>query len=194
MPRKKVDNRIRTLIENGLVLRQRSMFVVVGDKARDQASCISYGANNIIEVHSHSKWFWNTIWFPCTHRRLNSWSKHMFACTYNWFGIIKVVKQGARHVEIELCWLWSLSQWQHFHCRWLEWERSLCHRLFFANMRIDTSVHFCRWSYFITCCARPRWRPDPVFCGATRRTLGSAHTGRKEWSNSRRKWGAEAWM
>lgn len=36
MPRKKVDNRIRTLVENGLTTRQRTMFVIVGDKARDQ--------------------------------------------------------------------------------------------------------------------------------------------------------------
>ena len=36
MPRKKVDNRIRVLIENGAALRQRSMFVLVGDKGRDQ--------------------------------------------------------------------------------------------------------------------------------------------------------------
>lgn len=36
MPRKKVDNRIRVLIENGVVARQRSMVVVVGEKGRDQ--------------------------------------------------------------------------------------------------------------------------------------------------------------
>ena len=36
MVKKKIDNRIRTLIENGMQERQRSMFVVVGDKARDQ--------------------------------------------------------------------------------------------------------------------------------------------------------------
>uniref|UniRef100_A0A8C4QVS0 RNA cytidine acetyltransferase n=2 Tax=Eptatretus burgeri TaxID=7764 RepID=A0A8C4QVS0_EPTBU len=36
MSRKKVDNRIRVLLENGVCLRQRSMFVVVGDKGRDQ--------------------------------------------------------------------------------------------------------------------------------------------------------------
>ena len=36
MPRKKVDNRIRVLIENGISLRQRTMFVIVGDKGRDQ--------------------------------------------------------------------------------------------------------------------------------------------------------------
>ncbi|CAA0187436.1 putative tRNA(Met) cytidine acetyltransferase [Arabidopsis thaliana] len=34
--RKKVDERIRTLIENGVKLRHRSMFVIIGDKARDQ--------------------------------------------------------------------------------------------------------------------------------------------------------------
>jgi len=36
MVRKKIDNRIRILIENGVAQGRRSMFVVVGDKARDQ--------------------------------------------------------------------------------------------------------------------------------------------------------------
>ncbi|XP_033102621.1 RNA cytidine acetyltransferase-like [Anneissia japonica] len=36
MVRKKVDNRIRVLIENGIALGHRSMFVVVGDKGKDQ--------------------------------------------------------------------------------------------------------------------------------------------------------------
>ena len=36
MPRHKVDSRIRILIENGVALSQRSMFVVVGDRGRDQ--------------------------------------------------------------------------------------------------------------------------------------------------------------
>uniref|UniRef100_A0A8C0WU07 TmcA/NAT10 N-terminal domain-containing protein n=1 Tax=Castor canadensis TaxID=51338 RepID=A0A8C0WU07_CASCN len=36
MHRKKVDNRIRILIENGVAERQRSLFVVVGDRAKDQ--------------------------------------------------------------------------------------------------------------------------------------------------------------
>ncbi|KAK7273264.1 hypothetical protein RIF29_14313 [Crotalaria pallida] len=34
--RKKVDERIRTLIENGVKLRHRSMFVIIEDKSRDQ--------------------------------------------------------------------------------------------------------------------------------------------------------------
>ncbi|XP_012250606.2 RNA cytidine acetyltransferase [Athalia rosae] len=36
MVRKKIDNRIRVLIENGVNLGHRTMFVVVGDKGRDQ--------------------------------------------------------------------------------------------------------------------------------------------------------------
>lgn len=35
--RKKVDQRIRTLVENGVKLRQRSLFVIVGDRGREQA-------------------------------------------------------------------------------------------------------------------------------------------------------------
>ncbi|CAM9001786.1 unnamed protein product [Rhodiola kirilowii] len=34
--RKKVDERIRTLIENGVKTRHRSIFVIIGDKSRDQ--------------------------------------------------------------------------------------------------------------------------------------------------------------
>ena len=34
--RKKVDSRVRTLIENCVKKRERSMFVIVGDKGRDQ--------------------------------------------------------------------------------------------------------------------------------------------------------------
>ena len=38
MVRKKIDNRIRVLIENNVKTRMRSFFVVVGDKAKDQVS------------------------------------------------------------------------------------------------------------------------------------------------------------
>ncbi|XP_021631033.1 RNA cytidine acetyltransferase 1 isoform X3 [Manihot esculenta] len=40
--RKKVDERIRTLIENGVKLRHRSMFVIIGDKSRDQIVNLHY--------------------------------------------------------------------------------------------------------------------------------------------------------
>ncbi|XP_014674261.1 PREDICTED: N-acetyltransferase 10-like [Priapulus caudatus] len=36
MVRKKIDNRIRVMIENGVALGHRSLFVIVGNKARDQ--------------------------------------------------------------------------------------------------------------------------------------------------------------
>lgn len=36
MPRIKIDNRIRTLIENGVATDHRTMFVIVGEKAKDQ--------------------------------------------------------------------------------------------------------------------------------------------------------------
>lgn len=38
MVRKKIDNRIRVIIENGVKLKHRTLFVVVGDKGRDQVS------------------------------------------------------------------------------------------------------------------------------------------------------------
>ncbi|XP_053616527.1 RNA cytidine acetyltransferase [Plodia interpunctella] len=36
MVKKKIDNRIRVMIENGVKLRHRTMFLLVGDKSRDQ--------------------------------------------------------------------------------------------------------------------------------------------------------------
>jgi len=38
MVRKKIDNRIRVLIENGVATGHRTMFVVIGDHARDQVN------------------------------------------------------------------------------------------------------------------------------------------------------------
>ncbi|KAF8403599.1 hypothetical protein HHK36_011703 [Tetracentron sinense] len=40
--RKKVDDRIRTLIENGVKTRHRSMFFIIGDKSRDQIVNLHY--------------------------------------------------------------------------------------------------------------------------------------------------------
>ena len=42
MVRKKIDNRLRTLIENGMATGHRSMFVVVGDKGRDQVPILHH--------------------------------------------------------------------------------------------------------------------------------------------------------
>lgn len=40
--RKKVDSRIRTLVENCVKTRQRSLFVIIGDKGRDQVVNLHY--------------------------------------------------------------------------------------------------------------------------------------------------------
>eukprot|EP01135_Chromosphaera_perkinsii_P005386 Nk52_evm67s343 gene=Nk52_evmTU67s343 len=42
MVRKKIDSRIRTLVENGVNTRHRSMFVLVGDHGRDQVVNLHY--------------------------------------------------------------------------------------------------------------------------------------------------------
>ena len=34
--RKKIDDKIKTLMENGIILGHRSMFIIVGDRGRDQ--------------------------------------------------------------------------------------------------------------------------------------------------------------
>jgi N-acetyltransferase 10 len=40
--RKKVDSRVRTLIENGVKTRERSLFFVIGDSGRDQVVNLHY--------------------------------------------------------------------------------------------------------------------------------------------------------
>jgi N-acetyltransferase 10 len=42
MVRKKIDNRIRTLIENGVQEHHRTFFVLVGDRGRDQVVNLHY--------------------------------------------------------------------------------------------------------------------------------------------------------
>ena len=37
-----MDARIRTLVENNVALKQRSLFVIVGDKGRDQVVNLHY--------------------------------------------------------------------------------------------------------------------------------------------------------
>jgi len=42
MPRKRVDERVRTLVENGIKTHTRSFFVIVGDRAKDQVVNLHY--------------------------------------------------------------------------------------------------------------------------------------------------------
>ncbi|KAF2324819.1 hypothetical protein GH714_017283 [Hevea brasiliensis] len=55
--RKKVDARIRTLIENGVKARHRSMFVIIGDKSRDQIVNLNYMLNKAM-IRSRSSVLW----------------------------------------------------------------------------------------------------------------------------------------
>lgn len=38
--KKKIDQRIKSMIENGIALNQRSLFVIVGDNGRDQVNSV----------------------------------------------------------------------------------------------------------------------------------------------------------
>ena len=42
MPRKKVDDRIRTIIQNGVKTNKRTMLVIVGDRGKDQVVNLHY--------------------------------------------------------------------------------------------------------------------------------------------------------
>merc|ERR1719230_96219 len=45
--RKKVDSRIRTLVENAVKTKTRAFFVIVGDRGRDQVVNLHYMASKI---------------------------------------------------------------------------------------------------------------------------------------------------
>ncbi len=42
MPRKKLDSRLRTLVENGVKTGHRSMFVIVGDRGKEAVVNLHY--------------------------------------------------------------------------------------------------------------------------------------------------------
>lgn len=42
MPRKKVDARVRTLVDNGVKTGHRSMFVIVGDRGKEAVVNLHY--------------------------------------------------------------------------------------------------------------------------------------------------------
>ncbi|KAK9872107.1 hypothetical protein WA026_016151 [Henosepilachna vigintioctopunctata] len=57
MVRKKIDNRIRILIENGVKLQHRTLFVVVGDKGKDQVVILHHMLTKA-EVKSRPSVLW----------------------------------------------------------------------------------------------------------------------------------------
>lgn len=58
MHRKKVDNRIRILIENGVAERQRSLFVVVGDRGKDQVRPGHHFLTDFVSYSTESTCYW----------------------------------------------------------------------------------------------------------------------------------------
>lgn len=56
--RKKVDARVRTLIENGVKLRHRSLFVIVGDGGREQVVNLHHTCSRSLENSSPRKPNW----------------------------------------------------------------------------------------------------------------------------------------
>ncbi|KAI3892901.1 hypothetical protein MKX03_012417 [Papaver bracteatum] len=68
--RKKIDNRIRTLIENGVKSNHRSFFVIIGDKYRDQIVNLHYMyAKSVIKPRPEVLWCYKDKLELSSHRR-----------------------------------------------------------------------------------------------------------------------------
>ncbi|GAB4815551.1 hypothetical protein N2152v2_002597 [Parachlorella kessleri] len=68
--RKKVDPRIRTLVENGVKLRQRSLFVIVGDKGRDQVVNLHYMlSKTVVKARPSVLWCYKRDLYLSSHRK-----------------------------------------------------------------------------------------------------------------------------
>eukprot|EP00898_Chlorokybus_atmophyticus_P002421 jgi/Chlat1/317/Chrsp1S03186 len=68
--RKKVDARIRTLVENGVRTRQRSLFVVVGDKGRDQVVNLHYMLSKaVVKARPSVLWCYKKDLYLSSHKK-----------------------------------------------------------------------------------------------------------------------------
>ncbi|KAJ7545348.1 hypothetical protein O6H91_09G116300 [Diphasiastrum complanatum] len=68
--RKKVDARIRTLVENGVKARHRSIFVVVGDKGRDQVVNLHYMLSKaVVKARPSVLWCYKKELFLSSHKK-----------------------------------------------------------------------------------------------------------------------------
>lgn len=73
MPKKKVDERVRTLIENGIKTRTRSLFVIVGDRGKDQVVNLHYilsqaqvkARPSVLWCYNKELGFSTCVSFPC---------------------------------------------------------------------------------------------------------------------------------
>lgn len=76
--RKKVDERIRTLIENGVKTGHRSMFVIIGDKSRDQVYCFLHSNTFFLPRRNNTVSFTDTY----TYNDIIIWFCYFFS--YSW--------------------------------------------------------------------------------------------------------------
>lgn len=68
--RKKVDPRIRTLVENGVKTRHRSMFFIVGDKGRDQVVNLHYMLSKaVVKARPSVLWCYKKDLHLSSHRK-----------------------------------------------------------------------------------------------------------------------------
>lgn len=70
MPKKKVDSRVRTLIENGIRTNTRSLVVIVGDRGKDQVVNLHYMQSKLqIKARPTVLWCYNKELGFSTHRK-----------------------------------------------------------------------------------------------------------------------------
>lgn len=70
MVRKKIDNRIRILIENGVITGYRTMFIIIGEKARDQVVLLHHMlSKSIIKARPSVLWCYKKELGFSSHRK-----------------------------------------------------------------------------------------------------------------------------
>eukprot|EP00435_Cladocopium_sp_Y103_P043212 s1796_g12.t1 len=67
--RKKVDARVRTLVENGIKSHTRCMFVIVGDHGRDQVVNLHFMVNKITNAKPSVLWCYKKELGFSTHKK-----------------------------------------------------------------------------------------------------------------------------
>ena len=68
--RKKVDARIRTLVENGVKKNERTMFVLVGDRGRDQIVNLHYMLSKaVVKSRPNVLWCYKKDLYLSSHKK-----------------------------------------------------------------------------------------------------------------------------
>ena len=152
---KKIDNRIRVVIENGVQEKHRSMFFVVGDKARDQVCTMctnfcgsSYSSFLILLFFICFFVFVLFFMFPC--------QTYLRSVLNSFLPFFKISNFGSP-LEPKLCycnaklWLYKLSK--------------LKKKVYFLYL----CLLFVRLLSSIICFRRRKWKRDHQYYGVTRK-------------------------